>query len=606
MRLIPVKYHNKNYPDSVVPLLDEVAGNLDSKQISIYTPYSLHTEYSYMKRDLNSDLVSDLEELTAATKNGIPQLWKSVKWSEQYALFIKRLIGSSIAPEVIEIHPPFRDYCEDLETFWERYMVFYESISAQYPNTKIIIENRCGTMYTGASFLFSTCDDVLQLCQFLAEGHAELGVIIDYPQLFSAEKIKMDHVIPDKILRFNENLRPYVNVVDAIHLWGKRKGKNSNRWSPHTGDLNTFFGNDMEKKELFLTSMKNTFCDEKTRYFVPEVNSSEEDLKSIVDDLLKAGIIFAQKEHKEYLVAIDWDTKAPQFVLYDMSQRAVKKYDAIGLFDITVGEKKYCIGNKDVVSHEYIGCPNGAEVDRSASKCPECDNSDRLKYCVRCTGKQCFVKDNSVLSRCAHEHFVYLAFFPNNIVKVGISHGRRKYARLLEQGALYSFLIASCQSGKAARQLESEIKSMGIRDKVTSDFKIHNLKYFDMSYADEILSKTYHSILDKLDHMDSETVHLIQPPEKYAQKDTLSILAEVSKKSTYQLTLWDLFGSDTIAGDSIEMLDSITAFKGEIVAFVGSIGVMRKEDKYFLYDFKKLFGREISVKHISKTSEYIK
>lgn len=598
MKLIPVKYHNKSYPDSVVPLLDEVAGNLDSKQISMHMPYSLHTEYSYMKRNLDSALVSDLEELKAATKNGIPQLWKSAKWSEQYALFIKRLIGDSIAPEVIEIHPPFRDYCESLETFWERYMVFFDCISAQYPNTKIIMENRCGTMYAGAPFLFSTCDDILRLCKFLAKGHTELGVIVDYPQLFSAEKIRMDHIVPDKILCFNECLRPYANSVDAIHLWGKRKGENSNRWSPHTGDLNTFFGNDMETKELFLASMQNAFCDEKARYFVPEVNSSEEDLKSIVNDLLKAGVIFVQKEHKEYLVAIGWDTETPQFVMYDIPQKEVKKYDAIGLFDIIVGEKKYCVGNKDVVSHEYIGCPNGAEVDRNASKCPECDNSDKLKYCVRCTGKQCFVKDNAALSRCAHEHFVYLAFFPDSTVKVGVSHGRRKYARLLEQGALYSYLIASCRSGKEARQLEDEIKSMGIKDKVTSGFKIHNLKPFDINYAEGILSKTYHSILEQLDHIGSEKVHLIQAPEIYVQSNTLLMLAEVLKKGARQLTLWDLLGTDVVANDSIEILDSMTTFRGEIVMLIGSIGVLKKENQYFLYDFKKLYGQEISVKRI--------
>lgn len=598
MRLVPVKYHSKDYPDSVTPLLDEVAGNLDSKQISLHTPYSLHTEYSYMKRNLDSDLMSDLGELKTATKNGIPQLWKTAEWSEQYALFIKRLIGDSIAPEVIEIHPPFRDYCEDVATFWERYMVFYNSISVQYPETKILIENRCGTLYTGATFLFSTCNDILQLCRFLAEGHFELGVIVDYPQLFSAEKIKMDHITLERILQFNESIKPYANNVGAIHLWGKRKGLNSSRWAPHTGDLNSFFSDDMKKKELFLTSLKNTFCDEKARYFVPEVNSSEEDLRSIVNDLLNTGITFVQEEHKEYLLAIDWEKKAPQFVFYDINQKKIRKYDAIGQFDITIGEKKYCIGNKDIFSHEYMGCPNSTQVDNSALKCPECAKGDRLKYCVRCTGQQCFVKDNVVLSRCAHEHFVYLAFFPDNIVKVGVAHGRRKYERLLEQGAQYSYLIASCQSGREARLLESKIKSMGIRDKVTSAFKIQNLKYFNIDYAEKILSQTYHLILESINFSENEKVHLIQPPEKYVQKDSLSILAMASPKSSSQVTLWELIEDDITLGTTIEILDNITVFHGEIIAFIGSIGIMKKEERYYLYDFKKIYGREIHVKHM--------
>ena len=36
----------------------------------------------------------------------------------------------------------------------------------------------------------------------------------------------------------------------------------------------------------------DTFDDNIVRYFVPEVNSSEEDLQSIINDLLKYGIIF--------------------------------------------------------------------------------------------------------------------------------------------------------------------------------------------------------------------------------------------------------------------------------------------------------------------------
>lgn len=32
MKLIPVKYHNKNYPESVIAKLDEIAGNLDSSR----------------------------------------------------------------------------------------------------------------------------------------------------------------------------------------------------------------------------------------------------------------------------------------------------------------------------------------------------------------------------------------------------------------------------------------------------------------------------------------------------------------------------------------------------------------------------------------------
>ena len=57
-------------------------------------------------------------------------------------------------------------------------------------------------------------------------------------------------------------------------------------------DLNDFFSNNDKLKEDFIKSIISTFDDDKMRFFVPEVNSSEEDLQSIIVDLQKYGVIF--------------------------------------------------------------------------------------------------------------------------------------------------------------------------------------------------------------------------------------------------------------------------------------------------------------------------
>ncbi len=594
MILIPVKYHNKNYPDGVFPQIDEIAGNFDSKAINMEKPYSLHTEYSYMKRDFDSELLDGLDELKNANKNGIPQLWKSIKWSEEYALFIERLIGSSIPPEVIEIHPPFKDYCDNITVFWDRYIAFYKHIISKFPTTKIIIENRCGTMYTGSEFLISTCKDVIELCQFLADKHNELGIIIDYPQLFSAEKIRMDNVNIEKILQFNLQLKQYSSTVWAIHLWGKRKSKN-NRWAPHSGDLNSFFSNDNEKKELFLNSMKDVFNDDISRYFVPEVNTSEDDLKSIVNDLILSGVIFVQPAFNNHLIAIDWEEQIPKFVLHNHLNNSVWKCNAIGEFSFLVGSKRYCIGNKDVISHQYVGCPNHAVPDERSVKCFSCDKSDQLKYCVRCTGDQCYVSNQDVLKRCNQEHFVYLAFFPNDIVKVGVAHDRRKYTRLYEQGALYSFIIASCKSGKIARELESNIKKIGIIDKVSSNHKIRNLINFNAEYAKKKLENVYGFIMKEIGNTFIKNVNFIVPPEIVKQKGVISVLDKFQFDENLQLSLWNYTDAEDLDKIDVEILDEIDNFHGKIIAFVGTIAILRREDKYYLFDFKNLIGREIHI-----------
>lgn len=300
MKLIPIKYHNKKYPNSINPIICEIAGNFDSKRLYINSPYSLHTEYSYSKRNFNSELIDGLDELKNSHINNIPTLWKNEAWSYEFAEFIKRLIGNSIPPDIIEIHPPFKDYCSSFEEFWGRYIVFYKEIVKLYPNVKIVLENRFGTMYSKSPFLLSSCDDIIEFCQYLCQKNNELSLVIDYPQLFSAEKSNLDCIDLHKILQFNENLKMYVSSISSIHLWGKKKSSKSGRWCAHAGNLNTFFNNDLEKKDRFLKSLVQTFDDELERYFVPEVNSSEEHLKDIVNDLLNMDIKFIITEPTQH------------------------------------------------------------------------------------------------------------------------------------------------------------------------------------------------------------------------------------------------------------------------------------------------------------------
>ena len=59
---------------------------------------------------------SDLAKMqqVISEKEKIPQLWKNKAWAKEFASFIIELVGNSIPPEIIEIHPPFNDYCKEL------------------------------------------------------------------------------------------------------------------------------------------------------------------------------------------------------------------------------------------------------------------------------------------------------------------------------------------------------------------------------------------------------------------------------------------------------------------------------------------------------------
>lgn len=293
MILIPITYHSKRYPIGVISNIDEIAGNFDKENIIPIRKYSLHTEYSHMKRKLDNKLINKYLKLKSSQKDNIPQLWKDKTWAEEFADFIIELIGNNDAPEIIEIHPPFNDYCPDLNTFFDIYEVFEKKILKKYPNVNIFIENRCGTFYKGGKFLISNCKSIIKFLDELKKKNLRLKLVLDYPQVFSAETIKMDDIKLDKIIMFNKNVNQYIEFIGGFHLWGKRKSVKG-RWTPHTGDLNSFFSNDELLKNNFLLSIKETFNDNMARYFVPEVNSSEADLQSIVYDLQKLDIIFKE------------------------------------------------------------------------------------------------------------------------------------------------------------------------------------------------------------------------------------------------------------------------------------------------------------------------
>ena len=278
-----VQYGGISYPDGIKPELVEVAGHLDKDSIENYPKYSLHTEYSYGKRNLCSRLVSMYSALKEANRDSVPQLWKSKEWSEQFADFILNLTENHEAPVVIEIHPPFSDYC-DLEIFLERYSIFEKRIHNSYPDTEIVVENRAGTVYRGGKFIIGKATEIALLCKMIQETNTALGVVLDFPQLLTAENIRPEAFDHDKYKVAIDLICPYRDTIKGIHIWGKKKNAKG-RWIAHNGNLDTLFENP-DDKEAFIFGIRKICSDGKLRFFVPEVNSGESDLKAVVRDVL--------------------------------------------------------------------------------------------------------------------------------------------------------------------------------------------------------------------------------------------------------------------------------------------------------------------------------
>ena len=286
--LIPIKYHNKSYPSHIHPLIDEIAGHFDISEITPKRKFSLHTEYSYGKRRLSSITLSMLTSIKQAHSLYVPKLWFSNQWGEEFARFVCLLCNDN-QPQIIEIHPPFSDYTEDIDSFLSIYKVFEGLILAKYPDTEILIENRSGTTYNIGSFIVSRGRHLLELCERVDHYNLRLKIALDIPQLFTAYG-GVQKMSPEALIRILSSLDPIRKMVRGIHLWGKKRSS-AGRLIAHAGDLNTYFEND-DKKTVFLEWFVDYLSDGRERYFVPEVNSLEDDLYSIVSDLEGAGVKF--------------------------------------------------------------------------------------------------------------------------------------------------------------------------------------------------------------------------------------------------------------------------------------------------------------------------
>lgn len=226
---------------------------------------------------------------------------------------------------------------------------------------------------------------------------------------------------------------------------------------------------------------------------------------------------------KKYFIGLCWNEEyKPYFHLKDCKSGLDEFIDIPQELFVERINQKICIGTMNPYTREYISCDN--IVENSSSQCNHCKYMFDFYKCVRCHGEDCYVKNEEVLKYCNTPHYVYLAYFPNEKIKIGTASEMKKYNRLLEQGAIFSIFIAKTPSGKIARQIEKNIIDNGISGAVTTTYKMKNMifdneeilikkklveKYRDIlklffgnnkKYLIEPEFSSFHEIKDKIDN----------------------------------------------------------------------------------------------------------
>lgn len=281
-RLIRLRYGKQPTLDSGSVMMREVPAHLDVKGLKVDGPYALHTEYASKSRAFDSPLLEGLETLKASQRRGVPELWTSKTWSEEFGQFIFRLVGSSAPPDVIEIHPPFACTTSTIEDFFENYGTFEAIVRDRFPSCEFVIENRAGSKHP-SPFLVSGVDSIVALGQSLATRSLRLRIALDLPQVYTAhwgckQQVGMEGL--DLIKR----LHPIHAQIHTLHLWGRGASGGA-----HSGGLDGLFAPGSGAKEACLSELCQMLDDGgPDRHLVLEV-TRQNDMEAILADLQNAG-----------------------------------------------------------------------------------------------------------------------------------------------------------------------------------------------------------------------------------------------------------------------------------------------------------------------------
>ena len=227
-------------------------------------------------------------------------------------------------------------------------------------------------------------------------------------------------------------------------------------------------------------------------------------------------------------------------------------------FDFSV---KYCAGWVDFENRCSQICPDHATVDEKYENCLKC--RDKTGF------NPAFYNANSVSAQQEkinqNPHFVYLAYFAPNVIKVGISQEERGIRRLLEQGARLAIKLETFSSALIARQYEAKISKLdGIAETLPVYKKLELIKQpFDRAVGERELRQKLLEIEQKIgvSFPKSELI----PCEDYFQTAGVDLSRVVLMKDYSQLV-------------------------GHVRSAIGSIVITDYDGQLLAYNIKKLIG----------------
>lgn len=241
----------------------------------------------------------------------------------------------------------------------------------------------------------------------------------------------------------------------------------------------------------------------------------------------------------------------------------IERYELFGQdlsleFDFSV---KYCTGWVDFENRCSQICPDHATVDEKYENCLKCRDKTGFNPAFY-NASSVSVQQEKINQ---NPHFVYLAYFAPNVIKVGISQEERGIRRLLEQGARLAIKLETFSSALIARQYEAKISKLdGIAETLPASKKMELIK-------------------QPFDHADGER-ELRQKLLEIEQK------IGVSFPKSELIPCEDYFQTADVDLSRVVLMKDYSQLVGHVRSVIGSIVITDYGGQLLAYNLKKFIG----------------
>jgi len=263
----------------------------------------------------------------------------------------------------------------------------------------------------------------------------------------------------------------------------------------------------------------------------------------------------------------------PYFVLDDLAggqTRRTRVYVRNAPLTLSATEQRYCTGSFDLDSYEASPCPEQAQVKADLETCFSCFRRTGFNPSFYNVPKDTISAQQLAYNE--RPHVVYLAYFAEGCVKVGISSQDRMFSRWRGQGARLATRLVSAEDAYAAREIEERVaREGGLPEALRGSRKRQLLNLpLDVASATNTLEVTRQRLARELDiHCAEASIHDLT--RDYLGSHGLDLpVTDVSDEA-----------SPNISGTGIGM--------------VGDVLLVEESRRQYMLSLKDLIGRVISV-----------